>query len=132
MHKIVQDFVDKIQTEKESGRKFHEYELLYKYSKFHSYWKGKRIEYELKRKPLRATIYQELRKTAKTQKDAEMQAECSSQYQELIETLIEATQASLDSGALLAGLECRIDTEKRNEIADHVARKHANADGYGS
>lgn len=132
LHKIVQSFIDDIESEKASGREYHIYELLEEWRKFYAYWQGLRVELEYKRKPLRATIYEELRKTVKTQKDAEMQAECDPTYQEHIRKLSDATKISLQAYAFLSGIECKIEIEKRNEIANHIARKQANADGYGS
>jgi len=132
MHKITQEFIDNIEQEQEQGREFFEYELIEEYRKFYAKWQGRRLEYEYKRKPLRATIYEELRKTVKTQKDAEMQAECDPRYKKHIEGLTESVNVSLEAYALLSGLEYKIEYIKRCEIANHTARKYANNDGYGS
>jgi hypothetical protein len=60
MHKITKEFLDNIEQEKTQGRNFFEYELIEEYRKFYAKWQGRRLEYEYKRKPLRATIYEEL------------------------------------------------------------------------
>ena len=54
MHKITKEFLDNIEQEKTQGRNFFEYELIEEYRKFYAKWQGRRLEYEYKRKPLRA------------------------------------------------------------------------------
>jgi len=132
MHQITQNFLNVIKKEEDAGRVYYEYELIYKYRQFYAKWHHRKLEFEFKRKPLRATIYEELRKTVKTQKDAEMQAECHPTYQQHINDMCEAIQISLEAYALLSGLESKIAYLKSQEIANHTARKYANNDGYGS
>lgn len=132
LHKIVEDFLNDIEDQKKHGREYHIYELLEEYCKFYAYWQGLAHMLEKKRKGLRASIYQELRKTEKTQKDAEMKAECIPEYQEHVRKLCEAKTVSLQAYALRLGLETKIDIERQLEISGNTARKYANEDGYGS
>jgi hypothetical protein len=133
MHKITQQFLNAISNDAEQhGVVLYDYERLYKYRMHYSKWSGIFYELEHKRKPLRAAIYNELREYTKSQKDAEMQAECHESYVAHIDKLCEARKVSLEAYALLSGLEAKIEHEKSKEITKNIEKRHNNPQGYGS
>jgi hypothetical protein len=126
MHKITTTFLQGI------DKNLEDYELLYKYRMFYSEWSSKFYALERKRKPLKAAIYNELRNTIKSQKDAEMQTEASQAYNKHIEQLCEARQISLESYALLSGLEAKMDALRSKQISANLEKKLNSPQGYGS